>query len=954
MNQKLTLTLTSSAFSDSDGGATHSASQWLVRSLSDASYSSPIYDSGTDNTNKTSIAVPADTLEKNTTYYWKVRHKDDVGVWSNYSSETAFSTGVVPITVVSVGATEYISAETAKLTVQVTNADGTPINDATVTVSVYAPNNDVLLNAQAMTYLTASNGIYYRNYTTPDTAGVYIYSVTATSGSDSSYSSHTFHVSSALNTISTINTTVQSESTAQTSERSAQATERTSQAAERTAQTTERTEQDASRAIVEDIQTDVHTANANLDILVGGLIVTQSAVNDASATVASFVTDLTNSTNDFYNNSVLTFTSGNLNGQVRRISDYNGTTKAITLDPALTSAPADNDTFTIVKQNVRVEEQATNLQTDVAAIQSDVTDIKTDVTYIRSKADSTYTLLETVDTNLSSAQSTVNLIRTSQQKAYKAKLSDVSEVQTGNTYRAKLTLLDYEDNPVAATSTPTIVIYDPTRTVKVNAQDMTADSTGIYSYSYTIPSDGTTGLWEAVVTTAVGSQTAQQLNDYFNVTGSPAQVLINSISDTTIPTVSADTTITNEGSGDFEYHYEWCVVSDQDNQCGGNDDTYYASASKLIQTGQDYNATLSATVPDAGTYWFKLVVYYGTEASGASRQFAATTTPSGGGGGLSYTPSQTVTVDTLNTEIKDMQKTISAQTTQLAKALDALGIIKPIILSGSKEQLDNIKQVQNKLADLQAVSSTIRQVVEQNGTAPVVETYMKFNSVDISFLITNPASTKQTVNFKSFLPAEVKTENIEDLDGLKVDYDTNANSFYVSGAITLGPKQSITKTVKIKDIWVFEDLEIDSIKNQANSFNDAIKNTQYSAQAVLLKNNIDDLMSKIMASQKAGYTSPQDHILAYRDNKGRMQMAQNDLDKLKDLVVQAGASQGLVGKIGGIQTFATWGIVLAIIFGFLLMGVIIFSMWRYQVVLAAQLINSNKEVLHDIKRKKRK
>lgn len=1015
MNQKTTLTFASSAFSDGDGAAVHSASQWLVRSLSDANYASPAYDSGTDASNLTSIAIPSGNLSENTTYFWKVRHKDDQNIWSSYSSETAFSTGVVPITVIAVGATEYTEGETAKLTVQVKDADGSVVNDATVTINVYNPSGTKVVTAQAMTYLTDSNGLYFYNYTVPSTVGVYIYDVTATYSGETGYSSHTFHVAqfaaditSISSTVSDINTTLQetnkqtkagilnTETTVQSGDTikiryqaesglagegapeiyvydgsnnlviaGASMTEMASSGIYNyslaldtgwgtgyytiaVSETTNNTSGNMSLYVGDyDLQSIGSTLNAvssNMDILIGAFIVTQSAVNDASATTTSFITDLTNSTNDFYNNSVLTFTSGNLNGQVRRISDYNGATKTITLDPALTSAPANNDTFTIVKQNVRVEEQATDIQTDVEAIQ-------TDVTYIRGKVDDIYTLLGTVDTNLSSVQSAVNNIRTSQQKAYKANLSDAVEVQTGNTYYAKLTLLDYEDNPVAAAATPTITIYDSERTVKVNAQNMTADSTGVYSYSYAIPSDGTTGLWEIVVTTAVGSQTNQQLNDYFNVTGSPAQVLINSISDTTISTISADVTITNEGSGDYEYQYEWCVVEDQENQCGGNDDTYYASAAKLIQTGQDFDTTLSATVSTVGTYWFKLVVYYGTEASGASRQFTAVLGGGGGGGGLSYAPSQTVTVDTLNTQIISMQKTVETQSMQLAKALDAIGIIKPIILSSGSEQLSEIKDVQNKLADLQAVSSTIRQVVEQNSVAPIVETYMKFNSVDISFLITNPASTKQNVNFKSFLPAEVKSEHITNLDGLKLEYDANANSYFVSGSISLAPKQSIAKTVAIKDIWVFDDSEFDSIIKQVASFNEAVKNTQYSAQAVLLENNIEDLVNRAQASQKASYTSPQDHILAYRENKGRMQMAQNDLDKLKDLVVQAGASQGLVGKIGGIQTFATWGIVLAIVFGFLLMGAIVFSMWRYQVVLAAKLIDSNNQVLSRSKRK---
>jgi len=68
-----------------------------------------------------------------------------------------------------------------------------------------------------------------------------------------------------------------------------------------------------------------------------------SAVNDASATTTSFDTDLTDATNDTYNNRILVFTSG----EWRRITDYVGSTKVITVSPALSAAPDDNDAFTM-------------------------------------------------------------------------------------------------------------------------------------------------------------------------------------------------------------------------------------------------------------------------------------------------------------------------------------------------------------------------------------------------------------------------------------------------------------------------------------------------------------------------------------------------------------------------------------------------------------------------------
>jgi len=92
----LTPTLTSSAFSDPSDGATHAASQWQIESLY---YTSPgsvdvteIYDSGTDTSNLTQLAIPSGTLNYDIIYRWRVRHMDNHNAWSEWSVETSFTT----------------------------------------------------------------------------------------------------------------------------------------------------------------------------------------------------------------------------------------------------------------------------------------------------------------------------------------------------------------------------------------------------------------------------------------------------------------------------------------------------------------------------------------------------------------------------------------------------------------------------------------------------------------------------------------------------------------------------------------------------------------------------------------------------------------------------------------------------------------------------------------------
>lgn len=87
------------------------------------------------------------------------------------------------------------------------------------------------------------------------------------------------------------------------------------------------------------------TAADNLEASALGIV--PSSVNDAGATITSFVSALTEATDDHYNGRIIVFTSGDVAGQATDITDYTGATKTITMT-ALTEAPANSVTFVIV------------------------------------------------------------------------------------------------------------------------------------------------------------------------------------------------------------------------------------------------------------------------------------------------------------------------------------------------------------------------------------------------------------------------------------------------------------------------------------------------------------------------------------------------------------------------------------------------------------------------------
>lgn len=77
---------------------------------------------------------------------------------------------------------------------------------------------------------------------------------------------------------------------------------------------------------------------------------TGAVVTDGSNSTTTFLTDLSSAVTDFYKDCLITFTTGNLAGQVKRVSGYNGGSNFITVNAAFTEAPANGDLFGILNR----------------------------------------------------------------------------------------------------------------------------------------------------------------------------------------------------------------------------------------------------------------------------------------------------------------------------------------------------------------------------------------------------------------------------------------------------------------------------------------------------------------------------------------------------------------------------------------------------------------------------
>lgn len=73
-----------------------------------------------------------------------------------------------------------------------------------------------------------------------------------------------------------------------------------------------------------------------------------SVVASGGNTSSSFDTDRSESATDYWKDAFLTFTTGALAGQTKRVTAYDGTTKVITVANAFTGTPSTGDRFVLI------------------------------------------------------------------------------------------------------------------------------------------------------------------------------------------------------------------------------------------------------------------------------------------------------------------------------------------------------------------------------------------------------------------------------------------------------------------------------------------------------------------------------------------------------------------------------------------------------------------------------
>lgn len=222
----------------------------------------------------------------------------------------------------------------------------------------------------------------------------------------------------------------------------------------------------------------------------------------------------------------------------------------------------------------------------------------------------------------------------------------------------------------------------------------------------------------------------------------------------------------------------------------------------------------------------------------------------------------------------------------------------------------------NQALGLQALISANKQLLAQSANDPLNSYWLEEGSVIFRFLLTNPSSTiRQDVPVKYYLPPEVMKEHILTIDtGLTIEYDTQKNTYFISGTYSLATQETKTISIEVEDIWVIQDSDLQAIKKQAEDLLKPLQKTSYYAQGALLKSDIDVGVGKISANQSKDRT-PDARIRAYRENEIEMVGVKQNMNALKNIVASASSTGSIFGFVGSVQVVAVWGIIIVLLAG---------------------------------------
>ncbi len=172
-----------------------------------------------------------------------------------------------------------------------------------------------------------------------------------------------------------------------------------------------------------------------------------------------------------------------------------------------------------------------------------------------------------------------------------------------------------------------------------------------------------------------------------------------------------------------------------------------------------------------------------------------------------------------------------------------------------------------------------------------------FADVKMKFLVMNPSETeKKAIPIKYYLPEELNPEDIINAGGLNVEYDIDKGGYYVSGETQLGPKESKTYEIEVRDIWKIPEEKLDLLRKHVEEKVKTLEGSASYSTAKNLKDSVVARIDSIVNSQSA--TKPiADRVEAFGDNQKVLKTIENDVIVLEGISAGDNPQENIVSLV---------------------------------------------------------
>jgi hypothetical protein len=251
-------------------------------------------------------------------------------------------------------------------------------------------------------------------------------------------------------------------------------------------------------------------------------------------------------------------------------------------------------------------------------------------------------------------------------------------------------------------------------------------------------------------------------------------------------------------------------------------------------------------------------------------------------------------------EIEPIQSSIREISELLKQVSSENGVNLDIMYGSIDETTGDVLELRDKVERLKVLLDLNREISEkvlEGSKKPLMKTWFESGSVILKILVVNPSQEESlTIPLKVYLPKEVSPEDIIELGDLSLDFDTEKGMYTVHNEVTLEPGQSMTKLVRMEDIWLLKEEDLSSIMDNAKDVARRLEETPYAEDAAVLFETIGKKIKAILIKQKETMGSPGEHIKAYREGITAIATIERELSKLNGRLGQEFSKGELSGE----------------------------------------------------------